>query len=80
MLSQARPGALLRPAWARSAERRDFQRKERGRRHALIGIDLGTTNSSVAVLGKEGPEVLVDDLGRKSVPSEVVVVNGKVCV
>jgi hypothetical protein len=80
MLSQARPGPLSRPAWARSSEQRNSQRGERGRRDALVGIDLGTTNSSVAILGEAGPQVLADDFGRKSIPSEVVVVNGQVCV
>ena len=38
----------------------------------LVGIDLGTTNSSVAVLGDRGPLVIaVDEDGRRSVPSVV---------
>jgi len=39
----------------------------------LVGIDLGTTNSSVAVLSPRGPEVIVVDeaTGKRSVPSVV---------
>ncbi len=36
-----------------------------------VGIDLGTTNSVVAVVAGEGPEVLRDDDGRALVPSIV---------
>jgi molecular chaperone DnaK (HSP70) len=43
--------------------------------HALVGIDLGTTNSSIAIVGDNGPVVLSDSEGRKSVPSEVVWFN-----
>lgn len=43
------------------------------RLHALLGIDLGTTNSSVAIIGQNGPQVIPDMEGRKSVPSEVLV-------
>jgi heat shock 70kDa protein 1/2/6/8 len=44
----------------------------------LVGIDLGTTNSSVAVLGEGGPEVIVVDeaSGRRSVPSVVALSPG----
>ena len=44
----------------------------------LVGIDLGTTNSSVAVLGERGPEVIVVDeaSGRRSVPSVVALSPG----
>lgn len=45
--------------------------------NALIGVDLGTTNSSIAILGTSGPEIVPDIQGRKSVPSEVVWVNRK---
>ena len=37
---------------------------------ALVGIDLGTTNSSIAIIGDKGPRVVADDRGRKSIPSE----------
>ncbi len=36
-----------------------------------IGIDLGTTNSLVAVLRETGPEVLLNELGRPLTPSVV---------
>ena len=37
---------------------------------ALVGIDLGTTNSSIAIIDDKGPRVVTDDRGRKSIPSE----------
>ena len=37
----------------------------------VIGIDLGTTNSLAAVMGKHGPRVLTDDQGRTLIPSVV---------
>lgn len=42
---------------------------------ALVGIDLGTTNSSIAILGDNGPEIISDFQGRRSVPSEVIWVD-----
>jgi hypothetical protein len=44
----------------------------------LVGIDLGTTNSSVAVLGERGPEVIVVDeaTGGRAVPSVVALSPG----
>lgn len=43
------------------------------RLNALLGIDLGTTNSSVAIIGEDGPRIIPDIEGRTSVPSEVLV-------
>jgi len=37
----------------------------------IVGIDLGTTNSEIAVYRDGQPEVLVDELGRKILPSVV---------
>ncbi len=37
----------------------------------IVGIDLGTTNSLVAVMGLTGPEIIEDPEGRKIVPSIV---------
>ena len=34
----------------------------------IVGIDLGTTNSEIAVYRDGRPEVLVDELGRKILP------------
>ncbi|MFO0693145.1 MAG: Hsp70 family protein [Polyangiales bacterium] len=38
---------------------------------AVVGIDLGTTNSVVAIAGERGPVVLPDEHGEKLVPSIV---------
>jgi molecular chaperone DnaK (HSP70) len=40
-------------------------------RAPIVGIDLGTTNSLVAVCDARGPRVLTDDGGRAMVPSVV---------
>ncbi|MEM6930550.1 MAG: Hsp70 family protein, partial [Myxococcota bacterium] len=37
----------------------------------LIGIDLGTTHSLVAVFDDDGPRVLHNELGRALTPSVV---------
>jgi molecular chaperone DnaK len=37
----------------------------------VVGIDLGTTNSLVAYMGEDGPEVIRDDSGNALVPSIV---------
>lgn len=37
----------------------------------IVGIDLGTTNSLVAVCDERGPRVLLDELGRALLPSVV---------
>ncbi|MFO0982570.1 MAG: Fe-S protein assembly chaperone HscA [Planctomycetota bacterium] len=37
----------------------------------VVGIDLGTTNSLVAYMSKDGPKVIRDDRGRGLVPSIV---------
>ncbi|MEN9578775.1 MAG: hypothetical protein RJA70_1784, partial [Pseudomonadota bacterium] len=39
----------------------------------VIGIDLGTTNSCVAVLDNEGPKVIPNRGGYKTTPSMVAV-------
>ncbi len=41
----------------------------------IIGIDLGTTNSLAAVMGKDGPHVIVDATGNPLVPSVVSYVD-----
>jgi len=45
------------------------------RSHAILGIDLGTTNSSVAIIGEEGPKVISDEFGNRQVPSVVVITD-----
>ncbi len=41
------------------------------RKSKIVGIDLGTTNSLVAVMELTGPEIIEDSEGRKIVPSIV---------
>ncbi len=41
------------------------------RKSKIVGIDLGTTNSLVAVMDLTRPEILTDSEGRKIVPSVV---------
>ena len=43
----------------------------RPRSGRVVGIDLGTTNSLVAFMGADGPEVIRDDSGNALVPSIV---------
>ncbi len=40
---------------------------------AVIGIDLGTTFSSIAFLQNGKPVVINDEEGRKSIPSVVLI-------
>ncbi|MFO0006225.1 MAG: Hsp70 family protein, partial [bacterium] len=42
----------------------------------IVGIDLGTTNSLVAVCDAAGPRVLADAEGRQLLPSVVRFVRG----
>ena len=37
----------------------------------IIGIDLGTTNSCVAIIEEEFPKVLVSKEGSRTIPSVV---------
>ena len=41
------------------------------RKSKIVGIDLGTTNSLVAVMGLTGPQIIEDQNGHKIVPSVV---------
>lgn len=43
------------------------------RLHAIVGIDLGTTNSAIAYIGSEGPEVIRDGDGNATIPSVITV-------
>jgi molecular chaperone DnaK len=42
----------------------------------IIGIDLGTTNSLAAIMGKDGPRVLPDADGEALIPSVVSFLDG----
>ena len=46
----------------------------------IIGIDLGTTNSCVAVMEGKDPVVLVNEEGNRTTPSVVAYVDGDVLV
>ena len=37
----------------------------------IVGIDFGTTNSSVAYLAPRGPELIVNERGERLTPSVV---------
>ena len=43
----------------------------------IIGIDLGTTNSCVAVMEGNQPTVIINDEGARTTPSVVGFVNGE---
>ncbi len=45
-------------------------------RDVVIGIDLGTTNSLAAIVGKDGPRVLTDSQGAALIPSVVSFLDG----
>ena len=38
----------------------------------IVGIDFGTTNSSVAYLAPRGPELIVNERGERLTPSAAV--------
>ena len=42
----------------------------------IVGIDLGTTHSLVAICDEAGPRVLLDDQGRALLPSVVRFLEG----
>ena len=45
---------------------------------AVVGIDLGTTSSAVAIISNGLPEVVVDAAGKKSMPSCVTIGEDRV--
>lgn len=47
---------------------------------AIIGIDLGTTNSAVAYMAEDGPQLIPNALGEVLTPSVVGVDEGKLVV
>lgn len=43
------------------------------RLQAIVGIDLGTTNSAIAYVGSAGPEVIKDVDGNTTIPSVITI-------
>jgi molecular chaperone HscA len=43
----------------------------------IVGIDLGTTHSLVAICDEAGPRVLLDEQGRALLPSVVRFLHGE---
>lgn len=54
----------------------DEKNRTASRRDPIVGIDLGTTHSLVAVCDDAGPRVLEDDAGRALLPSVTRLVAG----
>jgi molecular chaperone DnaK (HSP70) len=47
----------------------------------IVGIDIGTSYSSVSVMGPEGPQLIADEHGRLRIPSTLTITaNGDVVV
>ena len=46
----------------------------------IIGIDLGTTNSAVAVLEGTEPKIIANPEGNRTTPSVVSFKNGEIIV
>ncbi len=46
----------------------------------VIGIDLGTTNSAVAYLKKDKPEIIINEKGKRTTPSVVGIINNETIV
>ena len=42
----------------------------------ILGIDLGTTNSCVAIVLDKEPQIIVNEQGKRTIPS-IVVIEGE---
>ena len=58
-------------AHRRGDRQQDRRRRQRRMTEDIVGIDLGTTNSEIALYRDGRPEVLADEQGRKILPSVV---------
>ncbi|WP_349679359.1 molecular chaperone DnaK [Brevundimonas sp. UBA5713] len=77
------PGRRLKPNWGRSsaalfkAAASPAARSEKDKAMAkIIGIDLGTTNSCVAVMDGTNPKVIENAEGARTTPSVVAIQDG----
>ena len=74
-MEEVRAGFLWDDELLRTAEvivsKTDAERRQRRMTDDIVGIDLGTTNSEIAVYRDGRPEVLADEQGRKILPSVV---------
>lgn len=57
-----------------------FIRNKKPKKEVMIGIDLGTTNSCVAIIKNGKPFIIPDDNGNTTTPSIVSIQNSKVYI
>ena len=57
--------------WQGKIPRMDRSRRRRLTMSKIIGIDLGTTNSVVALMEGDQPKVLINSSGNRTTPSVV---------
>ncbi|CDK29770.1 unnamed protein product [Kuraishia capsulata CBS 1993] len=62
---------MLRSVWRSQGRRATSAFRNASTTRQVIGIDLGTTNSAVAVMEGQTPKILEDSEGRRTTPSTV---------